>query len=116
MKINKGKSIRNVWVFDNTNTLDRYTIILNNGDLLSASANPFYPTGIGMHNGNLVDNIMYVKFGVGWRKTCNVKAVVSSEVQEYLNQARNNNEWIGKEIIEFGELSDDVQKFIKQNL
>jgi hypothetical protein len=108
------------YVFDNQHTdnptADNYTVVLNNGDLLGCNHQPFFPTGIGQHSGNCVDNVMFHKFGYSWRKHCNVKKIVKAEVENYLAEARDNENMIGFEVTDINQLPKDVIKFIEQNL
>lgn len=108
-----------VRIFDNGGaTADRFTIVnTKTGDILGASENPFHPMGIGQHCGNLVDNIMFHKFGAGWRrghKEATLKRIEREEIKNYLTEAKTNPEWLGAEI-DFEKAPEDVKKFIKQS-
>jgi hypothetical protein len=81
------------WVFDSNECFDRYTIILEHGEILASSTNPFDPQGFGQH--------------------C---AEVRNSLENYLEFARNHVNWLGKEITEISELPNEVVAFITQNL
>lgn len=112
MKINN----RIVYVFDNGGeTLDRYTIIFHsNGEVLGASENPF--RGFGQHCGNLVDNIMFHQYGGNWRSRCSIRKVIRYEISKYINLARADSAWLGKEITDPNKLPINVIRFIYQSL
>lgn len=87
-------------VFDNEGkTADRFTIILEDGEVLGASTDPFAPTGIGMHSGNVI------KDGFGGFRTC----------ESMIDEARAVSAWLGVEIHDLSTLPEDVQQFIRQN-
>ena len=111
--------MKNVVIFDNRGiTFDRFTIVnTKTGDLLAASERPFHPQGFGQTCGNLVDNVMFHKYGAAWRRNSEpkiIKRIQRDEIKAYLTQARANKEWLGIEI-DFNKLPEDVQKFINQN-
>ncbi len=86
--------------FDNGGkTLDRFTIILSNGDILGASPEPFHPCGVGLRSGNI--------------KTDRINGF--STIQQYLDEARAVPSWIGTEVTDLTTLPSDVQQFIRQN-
>lgn len=89
------------WVFDNNGkTWDRYTIILDDeyGTLLGASENPFSPLGFGQHCGNIPTTMP------------------EYTIERYLEEAREDLKWLGKEIEDISFLPVDVVQFIKQLL
>lgn len=82
-------------VFDNGGeTLDRYTVIDRQGDMLGMSEDP---TGFSQFSGNCVDNYMFVAYGYGWRRTCHVKKVISHELPRIIEEFKRDG-IIGKEI------------------
>ena len=103
---------KNIVVLDNNGeTFDRYTIInKKTGDMIGSSERPFAPNGFGQHCGNLVDNYMFHAYGYSWRKHCDVKKIIKTEVQRYLSDCSN----VGQPI-EFNSLHEDVQKFAIQS-
>jgi len=107
-----------VFVFDNEGkTADQYTIVFKKtGDVYGSSNNPFSPTGIGQSSGNVTDR-MNTTFGVNWRERQDekgLKRILKSELDNYINEARGNSEWIGKEVKDLNTLPDRVQQYIKQ--
>ena len=109
---------RHVYIFDNKGeTMDRYTILIGStGEILGCNETPFAPMGIGQHCGNAVDNRMNITFGYSWRDRCNVKKCIKEEVENYVNEARNDSAWLGVEVTEVSQLPEDVILFITQNL
>ena len=100
--------MKNFVVFDNPETLDRYTIIDKSGDMLGLSE-----TGAGFDQfcGNCVDNYMAQSYGYSWRKHCDVKKVIKHELPRIIDEFRNDGN-IGKEI-PFSSLSKQMQQHIK---
>jgi len=82
------------YVFDNIDkSLDRYTIILENGDLHSCSPNPF--TEVGNYSHNVVE---YEK----------------KSLAECLAEVQQNTDWLGVEITDFTTLPKNVQQYIQK--
>lgn len=104
-------NIQNLTILDNGGaTFDRYTIIeRTTGEMIGASENPFHPQGFGQFCGNLVDNYMFVAYGYSWRKHCNVKVCIKSEVKRYLSDCSH----VGNKI-KWSELPEDVKKYALQ--
>lgn len=93
-------------------TVDRYTVInIKTGDGVGSSEMPFHPCGVGSRF-NLVDNIMFHKYGASWRKRCRVKAIINEEVSNYISEAKSES--LGKEV-EYVNLPYDVKKFLHQD-
>lgn len=99
-----GINDKEVWVFDNsceegtipdTQTIDCFTIITEEGYVFGCSANPFHPQGVGQFSGNIND------WNVG-------------TVKMYINRAVENPSWLGVEVQEVEQLPEDVVKYIKQ--
>lgn len=114
MKVND----KTIYVFDNEGeTFDRFTIILPDGDMLASSVYPFHPQGFGMYVGNVCENVeggrntVYYDYAGGtgwdpwWIKQC---------LKKYLTEAKNNTQWLGKEVKKFEKLPVDVQRYITQ--
>jgi hypothetical protein len=79
----------NIIIFDNGGeTLDRYTIVFQDGTIVGSSENPSYPQGVWQHDE--VDNI-----------------------DEFINEARENPDWLGKEI-SFDELPEEIKTKINE--
>lgn len=107
---------KQIILFDNGGkTVDRYTgVITKSGDVVGFNENPFSPSGFGQFCGNVMDR-MNITYGYGWRKHFNESNVLKSELKHYLNEAKNNTDWLGKQI-EFKNLSEEAQKYIRQLL
>lgn len=108
-----------IYIFDNGGeTVDRYTgVISKTGDVIGFNSNPFHPMGFGQHCGN-VTNRMNITFGYGWRKghtEKGLKRILNNELDNYVNEARKDAKWIGKEVNLKG-LSKEAQKYIAQCL
>ena len=99
-------------IFDNGGlTLDRFTIINSEtGDVFGASENPSGPKGIGKWIGNCAAHRTVLN-RCGWRQRLPSKKVVKSETENYINNARLDPDWIGREI-DFKALPERVIEFI----
>jgi hypothetical protein len=91
--------MKNFIVFDNGGrTTDRYTIInMETADVFGASENPHDPSGVGKWIGNIADH-RAVLYGAGWRQRLPAKKVIQAEVENYVNNAKLNPEWLGSEV------------------
>jgi hypothetical protein len=97
------------FVFDNEGeTFDRYTIIDQQGDMLGLSDDPTHPQGFSQFAGNCVDNKLFVTYGYGWRKTCDVKKITKHELPLIIEEFKRDGN-IGK-LIEFDKLPENIQK------
>lgn len=102
------------YVFDNEGkTYDRYTIILSDGEVYGANENPFHPLGFGQYSGNVCDR-MNTTYGYGWRKHFDEKKILKHELANYLNEARGDSSWLGKEVKDLTTLPEPVQQYIQQ--
>lgn len=112
MKVND----KTIYVFDNEGeTFDRFTIILDDGEMLGSSVYPFHPQGHGQYCGNVCENVEggrnynYYDNSTGWDtwwlKNC---------LKKYVKEAKANPGWLGKEVKKFEKLPVDVQKYILQ--
>jgi hypothetical protein len=99
-------------IFDNgSKTLDRYTIInRETGDVFGCSEKPDEPGGVGKCCGSCVD-MRIVMPGAGWRQKMPAKRVIKAEVDNYINDARLDPNWIGKEVA-FNNLPVTVRQYI----
>ncbi len=87
-----------VYIFDNQGeTVDRYTIVTQDGQLLGCSDAPFHPLGVGGHCGDVV----------------NTNEAHNETVDGYITKARKDSKWLGIEI-KRKDLPFDVEKFINQ--
>ena len=108
---------KKITIFDNQGlTADRYTgVITASGDVVGFNENPFNPAfGFGQFCGNVTDR-MNVTYGYGWRNRFEEKKILKQELSHYIREARNNKEWLGKEI-KLSELSIEAQKYVEQIL
>ncbi len=98
-------------VYDNGGeSIDRYTIILKDGDVLGASKNPFHPLGFAVFNHNIADARMMVEYGAAWRERCDVKKCTKYAIDKYLNDAEILKA-IGKKV-DWIILPEDVRQYI----
>lgn len=106
---NKNKVI----VFDNDGTtFDRYSIInLNDGEMYGSSEHPYSPQGFGQYCGNIVESYMKQTYGAIYPrlKGKQIKSIINNQI----SIARNDIDWLGKEIKDLKTLPEDVQKYIK---
>jgi hypothetical protein len=104
-------------IYDNGGkTCDRYTgVITKSGDVFGFNDNPFHPSyGFGQFCGN-VTNRMNTTFGYGWRNHFSEKRILKLELANYLREAKNNPDWLGKEV-ELTSLSEQAQQYVNQVL
>jgi len=99
-------------VFDNGGkTVDRFTVInMKTADVFAVSDNPGTPDGIGRHCGNCAEHRI-VLYGSGWRQRLPHKKVIEAEAENYINNARLDPDWLGREI-EFAALPAGVRSCI----
>jgi len=108
---------RKIVVFDNGGkTCDRFTaVILDTGDVVGFNQTPFHLAfGFGQFCGNVTDR-MNVTYGAMWRNRFDEKKILKLELKNYLNEARKNPNWLGREI-ELSTLSADAQRYLQQLL
>ena len=86
-------------IFDNCGkTFDRFTIInKETGDVFGCSDNPDAPGGGGVLIGNCAGHRI-VMYGTGWRQRLPGANVIQEEVNNYINNARLDPSWLGKEV------------------
>ena len=99
-------------IFDNGGiTLDRFTIVhRETGDVFAASENPARPAGIGSWIGNCAAHRTILN-GCGWRQRQPSGKVIKAETENYINNARLDPKWIGREI-DIKTLPESVKEFI----
>lgn len=98
------------YVFDNGGeTLDRYTVIDKQGDMLALSETG---AGVSMFAGNCVDNYMFHAYGYSWRERCNVKAIMKDELPRIIREFETDGN-IGKRI-KFSSLPKELKQHIYQ--
>ena len=86
-------------IFDNCGrTFDRFTIInKETGDVFGCSDNPDAPGGAGVLIGNCAAHCIAL-YGAGWRQRLPGQHVIKAEVDNYINNARLDADWLGKEV------------------
>lgn len=99
-------------IFDNGGkTLDRFTVIdKETGDIFGCSENPDAPNGLGEFCGNCASHLI-VLYGAGWRQRFPRKKVVKAEVDNYINNAKLDPDWIGNEV-DFDSLPVTLRQYI----
>jgi hypothetical protein len=104
--------MKNYMIFDNGGkTTDRFTIIrVETGDVFGASEHPSEPGGVGRWCGNIIEHKI-VLYGAGWRQRLPQKKIIEAEIENYVNNARLDPEWLGREI-ELQSLPEAVQNYI----
>lgn len=99
-------------IFDNGGvTADRFTIVKSEtGDVFGSGENPAGPSGMGKWIGNCAAH-RTVLVGCGWRQRQSTKKIIKAETENYVNNARLDAEWIGREV-DFETLPEKVREFI----
>jgi hypothetical protein len=96
-------------------TADRFTIInTETGDVFAASDNPDTPNGGGKFIGNCADHRI-VLYGAGWRQKLPTKKMIRDEIENYINNARLDADWLGREV-DFLRLPESVRRYTSQIL
>lgn len=106
--------MKNYIVFDNGGkTSDRYTIVnMETADVFGASINPHEPSGVGKWIGNVADH-RTVLCGSGWRQRLPAKKVIQIEVENYVNNAKLDPEWLGVEV-PLQQIPDSLRSYIEE--
>lgn len=106
--------MKNYIVFDNGGkTSDRYTIInMETADVFGASMNPREPNGLARWVGNVADH-RTVLYGAGWRQRLPAKKIIQIEVENYVNNAKLDPEWLGVEI-PFKNIPESLRTYIEE--
>jgi hypothetical protein len=104
--------MKNYMIFDNGGkTADRFTIIrAETGDVFGASEQPGEAGGIGRWCGNIIEHKI-VLYGAGWRQRLPSKKIIEADIENYVNNARLDPEWLGREV-EMESLPKAVQNYI----
>jgi hypothetical protein len=104
--------MKNYMIFDNGGkTADRFTIIrVETGDVFGVSEQPGEVGGIGRWCGNIIEHKI-VLYGAGWRQRLPSKKIIEAEIENYVNNARLDPEWLGSEIA-LESLPEAVQNYI----
>ena len=107
---------KDVIIFYNEgDSYDCYTAVLKKtGDVYGFNSEPFHPMGFGQYSGCVTDRLN-ITFGYGWRNHLNETKMLKVELKHYLSEAKNNPNWLGKEI-KLSELSENAQKYVQQLL
>ena len=106
--------MKNYIVFDNGGkTVDRFTIInLETADVFGASENPCEPDGVGKWVGNLADH-RTILYGTGWRQRLPPKKVIQTEVDNYVNNAKLDPDWLGV-VVDLNSLPQSLRHYIEE--
>ena len=107
--------MNNYIIFDNGGaTPDRFTIVNSEtGDVFGASENPTGLNESGEWIGNCAAHRIVLN-GCGWRQRQPSKKVIKAETENYINNARLDPGWIGREV-DFKTLPESVKEFISRN-
>jgi hypothetical protein len=99
-------------IFDNGGiTPDRFTIIdRETGDVFGASENPNALNWIAKFIGNCADHRVVLR-GAGWRQGLPSRRIIQTEIENYVNNAKLDPEWIGREL-DFAALPENIRRFI----
>jgi hypothetical protein len=99
-------------IFDNGGiTPDRFTIInRETGDVFGASENPNALNWTAKFIGNCADHRVMLR-GAGWRQGLPAKKTIKTEIENYVNNAKLNPDWIGREL-DFSALPENIRRFI----
>ncbi len=99
-------------IFDNGGkTLDRFTVInKETGDVFACSDNPEAPGCACELVGNCASHRI-VLYGARWRQRLPQRNVLKEEVENYVNNARLDPDWLGKEV-ELTNLPMPVKRYI----
>jgi hypothetical protein len=99
-------------VFDNGGaTADRFTIINDEtGDVFGAGENTEIPNGAGKYIGNCAAHRIAL-YGSGWRQRIPTKKIIREEIDNYINNARLDPNWIGVRL-DIAILPETVRQYI----
>jgi hypothetical protein len=98
--------------FDNGGiTPDRFTIInKDTADVFGFSEDPGSPSGVAKFCGNCAEHLVIMS-GAGWRQSLPARRLIQSQVDNYINNARLNHDWLGHEI-DFANIPQSVRECI----
>jgi hypothetical protein len=98
--------------FDNGGkTPDRFTIInKETADVFGLSEDPGSSNGISRLCGNCAEHLI-IMGGTGWRQRMPAKKLIQAEVENYINNAKLDPDWLGREI-DFMKLPEAVRSVI----
>jgi hypothetical protein len=99
-------------IFDNGGiTPDRFTIVnRETGDVFGASENPNALNWTAKFIGNCADHRVVLR-GSGWRQGLPSRKIIQTEIENYVNNAKLDPDWIGREL-GFAALPENIRKFI----
>jgi hypothetical protein len=99
-------------IFDHSSIRpERFTIVNGEtGDVFGASENPHALNWTARFLGNCADHRIVLR-GAGWRQGLPSKRIIKTEIEHYVNNARLNPDWLGKEIA-FAALPENVRRYI----
>jgi hypothetical protein len=107
-----GRDMRMFIIFDHSSIRpERFTIVNGEtGDVFGASENPHALNWTARFIGNCADHRVVLR-GAGWRQGLPSKKMLKTEIDNYVNNARLNPDWLGKEI-EFTALPENIRRYI----
>ncbi len=99
-------------IFDNGGlTPDRFTLInQETGDVFGTSEDPNAQNWTAKYIGNCADHRVVLR-GAGWRQGLLTKKIIRTETENYVNNARLDPDWIGREL-DFAALPENIRRFI----
>lgn len=103
-----------VYIFDNGgDTFDRYTIILESGEIYGASENPFHPQGFGQYSCNVVEtSINNDREKYDYEQGKYPDRIIAKHLKLYLKAVRSKNPPLGVEV-KFEDLPEKVKEYIE---
>ena len=99
-------------IFDHSSIRpERFTIVNGEtGDVFGASENPHALNWTARFIGNCADHRVVLR-GAGWRQGLPSKRIIKTEIEHYVNNARLNPDWLGREI-DFAALPENIRRYI----
>jgi hypothetical protein len=92
-------------------TADRFTIInRETGDVFEAAENPNALNWTAKFIGNCADHRIVLR-GAGWRQGLPTKKLIKTEIENYVNNAKLDPDWIGTEL-DFAALPENIRRYI----
>jgi hypothetical protein len=90
---------------------DRFTIInRETGDVFGAAENPNALNWTARFIGNCADHRVVLR-GAGWRQGLPTKKIIKTEIENYVNNARLDPDWIGREL-DISALPENIRRYI----
>jgi hypothetical protein len=90
---------------------ERFTIVNGEtGDVFGASENAHALNWTARFIGNCADHRSVLR-GAGWRQGLPSKKIIKTEIENYVNNARLNPDWLGREL-DFAALPENIRRYI----